>query len=115
METFMTTRSQECAADVSALLRARNPLIYIVSREEARVERYLIEAAAAANYIPLTWDVGQGVTGMDGKPSNLGGRDPGETLEAIRTNSTRGQRTVWIMRDLPAWLTGPAGATTLRQ
>ena len=41
------TKGQEVAADVAALLRARNPLIWIVTREEARVERLLIEAAAA--------------------------------------------------------------------
>jgi hypothetical protein len=34
------TRSQLVAADVAALLRARNPLIWVVTREEARVERY---------------------------------------------------------------------------
>jgi hypothetical protein len=48
----MKTKSQEVAADVAALLRARNPLLWIVTREEARVERYLIEAAGAAGYLP---------------------------------------------------------------
>jgi AAA+ superfamily predicted ATPase len=110
-----TTRSLQAAGDVDALLRARNPLIYVVTPEEARVERYLIEAAIAANYAPLLWDVAQGVTTLDGKPSTLGGRDPGDTLEAIRAASQRQGRNVWIMRDLPAWLVGPTGVTTLRQ
>lgn len=30
----------------AALLRARNPLLWIVTREKARVESYLFEAAA---------------------------------------------------------------------
>ena len=43
--TDKTTGSQ--AADkVSALLRARNPLIWIVSKEEARAERQLMPATS---------------------------------------------------------------------
>jgi hypothetical protein len=57
--TFMPTRSQGIAADIAALLRARNPLLWIVTREEARAETYLVEAAASAGYIPRTWDVAQ--------------------------------------------------------
>jgi hypothetical protein len=33
------SKSQAIAADLAALFRARNPLIWIASREEARVER----------------------------------------------------------------------------
>lgn len=62
----MITKSQEVAADIAALLRARNPLIWIVTREEARVERYLIEAAAAASYEPIFWDIAQGATTVKG-------------------------------------------------
>ena len=61
------TRGQIVAADVSALLRARNPLIWIVTREEARVERLVVEAAAAAGYCPRTWDVAQGITDISGE------------------------------------------------
>lgn len=111
------TKSQEIASDVAALLRARNPLLWIVTREEARVERHLFEAAAAANYVPRTWDVGQGVAEMDGSPSpNIGNRDPGDTLDTIATRAkSKSDRGLWIIRDLPSRLTGPSGATTLRQ
>ena len=34
------TRSQGIAADVAGQLRAWNPLLWVVTREEARVERY---------------------------------------------------------------------------
>jgi hypothetical protein len=46
------TRSQILANDVVASLRARNPLLWVISSEEARAEQYLIEAAAAAG---RTW------------------------------------------------------------
>ena len=51
MNSTTKTRSQSCADDVTALVRARNPLLWIVSREEARVERYL---AAATPGTPVT-------------------------------------------------------------
>jgi len=68
-------KSKTMAADVSALLRARNPLLWVVTREEARVERYLMEAAAAAGYVPWTWDVAQGCADMTGRKQTIGGSD----------------------------------------
>src|SRR5215471_13294901 len=98
----MQTKSQQIAADVAALLRARNPLLWVVTREEARVERYLFEAAASAGYIPRTWDVAQGVADMAGKSASLGSQDPAATLDMIRERANRGgERGVWILRDLP--------------
>jgi hypothetical protein len=116
----MTTRSQKIATDLTALFRARNPLIWIVTREEARVERYIHEAAAGAAYITRSWDVAQGVTEIGGKPPArpIGSKDPGEMLDAIMARAmteTGQERAVWIMRDLPAWLQGPQGVVTLRQ
>lgn len=114
----MTTLSkgQQVAADVSALLRARNPLLWIVTREEARVEGFIAEAAAAAGYPPHFWDVAQGVTALSGKRENIGSPDLEETLGAIRERAENGtERGVWVMRDLPVWLAGPMGAKPLRQ
>jgi len=114
----MTSKSQSAAEDIAALLRARNPLIWIVTREEARAEQYLVEAAAAANYVPRMWDVDQGITRLDGKKEQIGGADPGDALSAIRERAereTNPERGLWIMRDLPSWLEGPAGAATLRK
>ena len=112
------SKSKEAAADVAALLRARNPLLWVVTREEARVETWLFEAAASAGYVSRTWDVGQGVADMSGASQNIGSADPGDALNAIKDRAMGGyggDRGVWIMRDLPAWLTGPTGLTTNRQ
>jgi hypothetical protein len=107
--------SNKIALDVTALLRARNPLLWVVTREEARVEGYLIEAAAAAGYKAWTWDCAAGVADLGGNRVTWGSTDPGEMLATIlaRSESSR-ERGVWIMRDLPAWLEGPIGMTTLR-
>jgi hypothetical protein len=110
------TRGQVTATDVAALLRARNPLLWVITREEARVERHLIEAASSAGYVSRTWDVAAGVTDIAGKAQQIGSADPGETLAAIRDRASRAiERGVWIMRDLPIWLGGPPGASVQRQ
>lgn len=116
MTTDTLSKGKKQAADIAALLRARNPLIWIVTREEARVEGLLIEAAGAAGYKPRFWDVADGVTAMGGKKETFGSPDPGETLTVIRNRADNGsERGVWVMRDLPVWLSGPAGAAPLRQ
>lgn len=117
------TKSQTMAADVAALLRARNPLIWVVTREEGRVEKYLMEAAAAASYLPRTWDVAQGVCDVAGKPVvDMVAQDPGDLLtvigqQAARTDLRADQqgRGCWIMRDLPPWLEGMPGAQVRRK
>lgn len=124
------SKGQVAAADVAALLRARNPTLWIATREEARVERFLVEAAAAAAYKVYFWDVAAGVTDISGKEPKKGTRavefegkigskltDPGEALAAIRwcaDRTTDQERIVWVMRDLPIWFEGQPGATPLR-
>lgn len=109
------TKSQEAAADVAALLRARNPLLWITTREEARAEAGIFEAAASASYIARSWDVAQGCAGIDGRPVAIGGTDPAEMLTAIQQRMQGTERGVWIMRDLAPWLQGITGAATCRQ
>ncbi len=118
------TKSQTVAEDVAALLRARVPLLWVVTREEARVEGYLFEAAAAAGYPMLTWDVAQGARDFsgnvpDGIPTS---QDPGEMLDAIASLADPEgpkpgdvTRTLWCMRDLHIWLPGMPGAAQSRR
>jgi hypothetical protein len=97
----VVTKSQAIAADISALLRARNSLLWVATREEARVERYLIEAASAAGYVSRTWDVAQGVVDIAGEPERIGSADPereGAQAIILLTTST----------NIPAELTGHA-------
>lgn len=113
------SKSQAVATDVAALLRARNPLLWIVTREEQRVEKYLFEAAGAAGYLARTWDIAAGVTGLDGRlDREFDGSDPDDIMKAIgERKGTEGNpnRGVWIMRDLPVWLAPPVGSVTLRR
>jgi len=112
----MKTKSEEIAADIVALLRARTPLIWITTREEARVEKYLVEAAIAVKYLPRTWDAAQGCCNIAGKPEQrIGSRDPNEMLNAIGERCDQAaERGVWVLRDFSAFLFDPIILRQLR-
>jgi hypothetical protein len=110
------TKSQDVAQYVATLFLARNPLLWIVSPEEQRIEKYLIESAITAKYLPRFWDIAAGVTQINGEldPEFDGtANDPDAALDVIRDR--KGERGVWIMRDLPTWLAPPVFAVALRK
>ncbi|MBM4063702.1 MAG: AAA family ATPase [Planctomycetes bacterium] len=76
-------------------------MLWIVSREEVRVERALIEAAAAARYPVKCWDCAAGITSSSGTTLDANMRDPSQVLAAIQASD---ERTVWLLRDLHKWL-----------
>lgn len=114
----MSTKSETVAKELAASLRARNPLIVIITKEEARVEPYIFEAAGAANYEFRTWDVAQGFADFNGKVTGTAEeRDPGAALDVVRIRATgerKGERTVWVFRDLLPWVSGITGAAPQR-
>ena len=116
-------KSQQVATDVAALLRARNSFLWIVTREEARVERFIYEAAASAGYVARFHDIAQGITEISGAVYTGSFdedeiKDPVTMLKYIadcaNPRRQRGERGVWVMRDLPVWLDGLPGAQPSR-
>ena len=85
------TKGSKAAADIAALLRARNPLIWITTKEEARTERLLMESAQAAQYEPRFWDCSSGITDFAGTPKEAGNActDPAQVLATIRDSTRR--------------------------
>jgi SpoVK/Ycf46/Vps4 family AAA+-type ATPase len=105
------TAGAKAAAEIADLLRARNPLIWISTKEEQRAERYLIDAAALAQYDPRFWDCANGLTRYDGAAADASLTDPAAVIGSIR--DTR-QRNVYVLRDLHAWLRDPTVTRALR-
>jgi len=111
-------KSMNEANNLQAHFRARQKLIWIVSKEEARIEQYIFEAAAPTKYIARCWDFAQGVTDINGNAEQIGDADP---IAMLTTISERGkaesnkERGVWIMRDLPPLLQGPIGIPIVRR
>lgn len=107
------TRGQKVNADITSLLRARHTLLWVVTREETRVERALTEAAAAAKYMVRLWDCAAGIveTVAVGEPRQIGlTQDPSAALETLRADKAR---RVYVMRDLHKWM-DPIVLRTLR-
>lgn len=97
--------------DVTGLLRARNTLLWIVSREEARVEKAIVESAGAAKMQTRFWDCATGLSDASGKGlADI--RDPNAMLAYIRETTT--SPTVYVMRDLHAWIKDPVTQRNLR-
>lgn len=88
-------------ADITSLLRARNTLLWITSREEVRVERALVDACGAAKYVTRYWDCVAGVTDAVGATIDGQLSDPSAALAWVRA---RRERMVLVMRDLHKWL-----------
>lgn len=99
------------AADVASLLRARNPLIWITTREEARVERLLFEAAASVKYEVRFWDCAAGITSFDGEAINARATDPTLAMNDVKETTSR---VVFVFRDLHRWMTDPVTLRMLR-
>lgn len=93
-------RQDQAVQDVSALLRARNTLLWIVSGEELRVERALVGVGESLNMNVLFWDCADGIqSGTGDTVQRL--TDPLQALDYVKTTK---QRAVYVFRDLHRWL-----------
>jgi hypothetical protein len=129
----MPTKSQVQGADVASLIKARNGVLWVNSREERRIELCLIEAAKSAGYMPFFWDCAEGATDVGGNPVAGMGNDAStdpiaaalqgganapidavSLLKKISERSRDGGKEVWILRDLHKWCDGGPGVTVTR-
>lgn len=114
------TKSETQTADITALLKARVGVLWIITREEARVEACLIEAAQNAGHRTYTWDCASGVLNIDGtrrRPDLTEAEyaDLGALLNQIDVDAKTGaNRAAYVLRDAHTWLAGPIGAAPLR-
>lgn len=97
------TRSEKTRADITALLRSRHTLLWVVTREEHRVENAIVEAAASVKYETRLWDCATGLSKPDGERVDPN-PDPQGVIQRIRDDKSR---TVYVLRDWHKWLTDP--------
>lgn len=107
----MKTKTEQANEEITALLKARNPLLWVATPEEGRVERAIVEAAAAAKYETVVWDCWTGLSDSSGKPIDPELVDPADLLRRIRDQK---ERRVYVLRDLHRWLAGPVECRALR-
>src|SRR5437870_10591140 len=97
METVLTSHS---ASELETLIRARYPIIYIVSWEEKRVEDALRAIARERAKQLLVWTVTQGLvrspTATDDRT-----REPRAALDAVMESSGPG---IFVLKDFHAFI-----------
>jgi len=109
--------------DVAAMLAARYTLLRAHSRDEARVERAIIGAAAKVGYRAVLWDCATGTSTLNDKGEIVAldseARDLGAVLDAVAADIARAReraahglspdaalRRAWILLDVPPHLAG---------
>jgi hypothetical protein len=113
------TRGARAQADIAALLRARNTLLWVVTREEQRVERAIVEAAGQAGYETRLWDSYSALTSAESKvvdasvtaPVGQPPLTPPGVLDFIRDTKAR---FVYVLRDFHAFNKDPFIMRALR-
>jgi hypothetical protein len=87
------------------LLKARCPLIHVVSHEEERVERLVLRLADRLGLRVTYWSVTQGFCNRQGAglPGGPESRDPAAALRLL-TDGGAGESEVYVLRDLHPFL-----------
>src|SRR2546428_6863788 len=103
--------------DIEHLMRARYPLIYILSSEEKRVEKSIADVLQSREREKhyktkiYTWSVTEGV--RLGKEPQGDSKDPLKALRFV-VEAKADERAVFILRDLHAYLKNPEVVRLLR-
>src|SRR5438445_10604228 len=95
-------------SDLDTLIRARYPLIYLVSWEEQRLDAILQDVADNHGKALLAWSVTRGLRRVGGArtlPMSEGSREPLEALNAI---AQLNDPSLIEHKDFHAWLAPPA-------
>lgn len=109
--------------ELDALIRASYPIVYIVSAEEARVERALraqvlpaVNGRAAKPRALVTWSITEGFvdTTRQGAPAGPSPRDARDPLRALEIVERSGEPALFLFRDFHPFLQDPTVVRKLR-
>ncbi|MEA2553595.1 MAG: hypothetical protein QOJ65_1771 [Fimbriimonadaceae bacterium] len=95
----------DAAREIEVLIRAKYPIIYVVSWEERRVEQALANVCKSLNRTMYTWSITQGMrppvprTSGPARPTTL----PGE-LEALALIHEAPEYTVFLLKDFHPYM-----------
>src|SRR5262245_26505374 len=90
--------------ELELLIRARYPVIFVVSWEEARVERHLQEIAIRRNKQLYTWSVTTGMCKASAGPTPSRPRGVADPIEAMDTVIEHKEPAIYLFKDLHALL-----------
>jgi len=102
--TRHSKRSKSCLTpqeELGVLIRARYPIIYLISWEEERVEQYLSRIAQKRNKKLYIWSLTQGITrqGSDAQRSKTGSKNTSDPLTALDTVLEQVEPAIYLFKD----------------
>jgi len=98
------------AREIEILVRARYPLVYVVSWEEARVEDVLAAVARARNKKLFIWTTTDGLHPLNTPRGDEESRDPLVVLDRIVASK---DQAVFVLKDFHPFLHDPQYATSV--
>lgn len=113
--TFAAPKPPRFLADLDTLVRARYPLVYLVTWEEQRVDAQLADLAAEHGKALLDWSVTRGLRTLarSRPPGALDGtKDP---LEALRAVEKLTEPSLVVFKDFHPYLNDPGVVRALRE
>jgi len=115
LETAGPAGTPRFVSDLDTLIRARYPLIYLVSWEEQRLDAILHDIAQNHGKALLHWSVTRGlrrVSGARSMPISERSRDPIEALSGIAKLT---EASLVVLKDFHPFLDNPAVVRALRE
>ena len=115
LEAAAPAGTPKFVSDLDTLIRARYPLIYLVSWEEQRLDAILQDVAQTHGKALLQWSVTRGLRRMSGARTmaiSEQSRDPVEALAAIAKLT---EPSLVVLKDFHPFLDGPAVVRAMRE
>ncbi len=101
--------SAQLAREIELLVRARYPILYLVTHEERRVEKLLLDVASRLGKRLSVWTHTRGLVAGSGVDD--GNRDPAEALARVAESA---DRAIFVFLDLHAHFQDPKVVRRLR-
>ena len=118
METFEVAApagTPRFAADLDTLIRARYPLIYLVSWEEQRLDAILQDVAQNHPKNLLTWSVNRGLRRVGGPRTVVVSEQSRDPVEALHAIGKLGEPSLVVLKDFHPFFDQPAAVRAMRE
>src|SRR2546429_9305929 len=114
LEAAAPAGTPKFVSDLDTLIRARYPLIYLVSWEEQRLDAILQDVAQNHGKALLTWSVTRGLRRLGSQTVTMSdaSRDPVEALNAIGKLS---EASLVVLKDFHPFFDNPAVVRAMRE
>jgi AAA+ superfamily predicted ATPase len=101
--------------ELDVLVRARYPLVYLVTSEEQRVEAILAQLADVHGKALLGWSVTTGLRRLGGSKTAPPSEDAREPLAAVQAIAKLSEPSLVVLKDFHPWLSDPAVVRAVRE